>query len=95
MGRWLWDVGTDAVQWSDELHRIHGVEPLEFSGTLEGHLACAHPSDRGRLRDVMMAAVASGQPFEQEYRIIRPDGGERRLYLQIDDPRMVSYAITA
>jgi PAS domain S-box-containing protein len=89
VGRWLWDVGTDAVQWSDELHRIHGVEPLEFSGTLEGHLSCAHPQDRERLRDVMVAAVASGRPFEQEYRIIRPDGGERSLYLR-GEPTMTS-----
>jgi len=89
VGRWLWDVGTDAVQWSDELHRIHGLDPLEFSGTLEGHLRCAHPADRERLRDVMVAAVASGRPFEHEYRILRPDGGERTLYLR-GEPAMSS-----
>jgi PAS domain S-box-containing protein len=89
VGRWLWDVGTGAVQWSDELHRIHGIDPLDFAGTIEGHLGCAHPADRDRLRDVMVAAVASGRPFEQEYRILRPDGGERRLYLR-GDPALSS-----
>jgi PAS domain S-box-containing protein len=89
VGRWLWDVGTDAVQWSDELHRIHGVDPLDFSGTLEGHLSCAHLLDRDRLREVMVAAVASGHPFEHEYRVIRPDGGERWIYLRAE-PTMSS-----
>jgi PAS domain S-box-containing protein len=89
VGRWLWDVGTDAVQWSDELHRIHGVDPLEFSGTLDGHLSCSHPDDRDGLREVMAAAVASGHPFEHEYRILRPDGEERRIYLR-GEPAMSS-----
>jgi PAS domain S-box-containing protein len=70
VGRWLWDVGTDAVQWSDELHRMHGVDPLEFDGTLAGHLEVVHPDDRERVRTLMQAAVASGQAFEDEYRIV-------------------------
>ena len=77
VGRWLWDVGTGAVQWSDELHRIHGVDPLDFAGTLDAHVGCAHPDDRDRVREPMEDAVRSGRPFEDEYRIVRPDGDER------------------
>jgi len=69
VGRWLWDVGTDAVQWSDELHRMHGVDPLDFEGTLAAHLSVVHDDDRERVRSLMEAAVASGQPFEDEYRV--------------------------
>jgi PAS domain S-box-containing protein len=69
VGRWLWDVGTDAVQWSDELHRMHGVDPLEFEGTLAAHLSVVHPADRDRIRSLMEGAVVSGQPFEDEYRL--------------------------
>jgi hypothetical protein len=32
VGSWLWDRRTGAVQWSDEFHRIHGVDPLDFDG---------------------------------------------------------------
>jgi PAS domain S-box-containing protein len=69
VGRWLWDVGTDAVQWSDELHRMHGVDPLEFEGTLAAHLSVVHDDDRERVRLLMEDAVANGQPFEDEYRV--------------------------
>ena len=72
------------MQWSDELHRIHGVDPLEFAGTLDAHLGCAHPDDRARIRDAMEAAVRSAQPFEDEYRIVRPDGEERWIYLRAE-----------
>lgn len=69
VGRWLWDVGTDAVQWSDELHRMHGIDPLEFEGTLTAHLSVVHPDDRDRVRSLMEGAVATSQPFEDEYRL--------------------------
>ena len=74
VGRWLWDVGTDAVQWSDELHRMHGVDPLDFEGTLAAHLSVVHPDDRDRVRSLMEGAVASSQPFEDEYRVVDKDG---------------------
>ena len=69
VGRWLWDVGSGAVQWSDELHRMHGVDPLDFEGTLDAHLSVVHPDDRDRVRALMEGAVATSQPFEDEYRI--------------------------
>jgi PAS domain S-box-containing protein len=84
VGRWLWDVGTGAVQWSDELHRIHGVEPLEFAGTFEAHVGCFHPDERPRIRAAMENAVTSGRPFEDEYRILRPDGQERWIYVRAE-----------
>ncbi len=73
MGTWLWDVRTGAVQWSTEFHRIHGVDPLDFDGTFESHVAMVHPDDRQRVRSEMERSVASGRPFYDEYRIVRPD----------------------
>ena len=44
VGSWLWDRRTDTVQWSDEFHRIHGVGPRDFDGTLDAHLATVYPT---------------------------------------------------
>ena len=56
-GRWLWDVATGAVQWSDELHRIMGVEPMEFEGTIAAHLA-----PRARRQTVRQSGPRSSGP---------------------------------
>jgi PAS domain S-box-containing protein len=88
VGRWLWDVGTDAVQWSDELHRMHGVDPLDFEGTLAAHLNVVHPDDRERIRSLMEGAVASSQPFEDEYRIA--DDGTTRWFAMRAEPTIGS-----
>src|SRR5687767_5215926 len=49
VGIWIWDATTSEVQWSDELYRIHGVNPMDFDGTYEGHLATIAPEDRERV----------------------------------------------
>ena len=88
VGRWLWDVGTDAMQWSDELHRMHGVDPLEFEGTLTAHLNVVHPDDRDRVRALMEGAVASSLPFEDEYRV--GDNGDTRWFAMRAEPAIGS-----
>ncbi len=92
VGSWLWDVRTGAVQWSDELHRIHGVDPLEFEGTLEAHVRQVHPEDEKRVLAGMEEAVASGRPFEEEYRIVRA-GGELRWVLSRAEPSIGSAGV--
>jgi PAS domain S-box-containing protein len=84
VGGWVWDVGTGAVQWSEELHRIHGLDPARFAGTIEAHLEPVHPVDRQRVRAAMTAAVSLHQPLMIEYRIIRPDGAVRHLYARAE-----------
>jgi PAS domain S-box-containing protein len=84
VGRWLWDVGTGSVQWSEELHRIHGVDPLEFAGTLDAHLERIHPDDRDRIRAGMEAAVRSGRRFEDEYRVERSERELRLVYVRAE-----------
>lgn len=83
VGSWLWDVRTGTVQWSEELHRIHGVEPLDFEGTVEAHLRPVHPDDRRRVRAALHEAVATpATPLDLRYRVRRPGGDVRDLHLR-------------
>jgi PAS domain S-box-containing protein len=80
VGSWLWDRRTGAVQWSDEFHSIHGVEPLDFDGTIDAHLRTIHTDDREQVRAAMEESVESGRPFEGEYRIVRPNHDVRVVH---------------
>ncbi len=84
VGHWVWDVRTDAVQWSEGLHRIFGTDPVNFGGTLEAHLEAIHPADRGRVLDEMRQAVSTTRPFAVRYRILRPDGTTGELESRAD-----------
>jgi PAS domain S-box-containing protein len=80
VGSWLWDVRTGAVQWSDEFHRIHGVDPLDFEGTFAAHLDRIHADDRDQVEQALVEAVDTNRPFEARYRVVRPDGTERLVH---------------
>ncbi len=78
VGSWDWDVVTGEVRWSDEVFRIYGFEPGTFTPTLERMLEVVHPVDRDKLRSDFDAVLYRGEPYDFEYRIVRP-GGEVRV----------------
>ena len=82
VGSWLWDLRTGTVQWSDEFHRIHGVDPLDFDGTLDAHLSRIHGDDREAVRTGMEESVQSARAFDHVYRVLRADGAERTVHVR-------------
>jgi len=79
VGDWFVDTGKGTVEWSEELYRIHGVEPGQFAGTYEVALAFIHPDDRRGAAALRLGAEPGMGPIEGEHRIIRPDGQVRWL----------------
>jgi PAS domain S-box-containing protein len=74
VGIWDWDILANHVSWTDSLYRIHGLEPHEFSGTVEGFSALVHPDDRQRVADAIRRALHENEAYELEFRAVRPDG---------------------
>jgi PAS domain S-box-containing protein len=78
-GSWEWDMQTGTVTWSDELYRIYGITPEEYTPSYEGYLGRVHPDDREHVAAAIGRAAESHQPFGFEERILRPDGTVRVL----------------
>jgi PAS domain S-box-containing protein len=79
VGSFEWDIGSDRVTWTDELHRIYGLEPGQFVGTVEAFLKKVHPDEVELTRRVIFDACRNPGPFEYDHRIIRADGSIRWL----------------
>ena len=79
IGSWQWDPATDAITWSDELFEVTGLRrdepPLGFTDFQK----LIHPEDRHRVRAAVEGAMASGEPYQVDYRIVRPDGAVRHI----------------
>ena len=82
LGSFHWDVSGEGVVWSDELYRIYGLEPSESSITYKTYLEHIHPEDRDQVGRAVEQALATWQPFEHEYRIVRPTGETRWVFAQ-------------
>jgi PAS domain S-box-containing protein len=80
IGSWYWDVGANAVTWTDELYRIYGLEPQASPATFEGYVQRVHPDHRDQVVSAVQETLRSGESFDHEYRIVRPTGEERWVH---------------
>jgi diguanylate cyclase (GGDEF)-like protein/PAS domain S-box-containing protein len=79
IGSWEWDVGPDILTWSEELHRIFGVDPATFRPTYAAYLGMIHPEDREPVRAELNDCRENPRAFAFDHRIVRPDGEVRWL----------------
>ena len=72
---WDLDVTTGQLFWSDEIFHMLGLEPGSVDPTLDLFQSLVHPNDRDAWLERHAAGAASGHPYVQEVRLVRPDGG--------------------
>lgn len=81
MGLWVWETAGDEVQWSRQMHEIAGIEPSDFGGDRDAHLAVFAAESRDDIRQQMDEAVSEYRGFEMDCSLVRPDGTLRWVHL--------------
>ncbi len=79
-GSWIWDITEDREIWSDEIFRIFGLAPQEFSATYDAFLESVHPDDRELVRASVDAAIHNNELYSIDHRIVRPNGDIRYVH---------------
>ncbi len=79
-GDWQLDARTGEVVWSDELYRIFGLDPRRTRVDVDTFRDAVHPDDRALVAEVVQGALADGEPYQVEHRIVRPDGSIRYVH---------------
>jgi PAS domain S-box-containing protein len=83
VGHYVHDLETGVIIASDENYRILGLQPQD-SIRLSRAFELIHPDDRARVHQERNEAVRTGQHFEVEFRMVRPDGEVRYIHSQGD-----------
>src|SRR5262249_44047912 len=73
-GSWRWHVRTGEVHGSAEHSRIFGFEPTAGPRPHLRYRERVHPDDRPALEQLIHSVIRDQRAFQQEYRIILPDG---------------------
>jgi diguanylate cyclase (GGDEF)-like protein/PAS domain S-box-containing protein len=81
IGHWRVDSIDQTIFWSPEVFRMHGI-PEGQPPALEQAVDLYHQGDRQRVSEAIAHALADGQPFAFEARIVRPDGSFRYVATQ-------------
>jgi len=70
--------------WSEEVYRIFGRAPGQPEASLAAFLEAVHPDDRAGLLAASRKAIAAGNAYQFEHRILRPDGALRIVLEQAE-----------
>lgn len=79
IGCWEFDMESQITYWTEELYRIHGLDPSQPAPTPEEILALVHPEDHPIHREAILKPVIQQEAFEANFRIIRKDGAIRYI----------------
>ncbi|MEG3921623.1 PAS domain S-box protein [Microcoleus sp. T3_A4] len=93
VGNWECDLSANTTTWSEELSRIFGIEPTQPAPTLTEFSQYVHPDDRQKWQTTIDAAIANGQSYSLEYRILRlePTMGADNCQSQTSEAGFIRY----
>jgi PAS domain S-box-containing protein len=80
IGSGVWNVQTDTVWWSQEMHRLYGFEPGRVVPTTDLFFSIVHPEDRPRLERDFERVLREQTDYTLDFRIVRPDGATRYIH---------------
>ncbi|HLW55510.1 MAG TPA: ATP-binding protein [Candidatus Angelobacter sp.] len=73
IGIWEWDLQSGRLAWSEEVCRMHGIEPAGFDGRYETWMESIHLDDSWRVQASLGEALNKGGDSEVQYRVSLPD----------------------
>jgi PAS domain S-box-containing protein len=82
LGSFECDSSLQKLTCSDELFRIFGLDPTLVEPSHETVHNLIHPNDREFWAQSLAQTIASGQDNEAEFRIVRPDGVLRYVFVK-------------
>jgi PAS domain S-box-containing protein len=79
-GTFAWNIETNEIDWDTNLDRLFGLAPGATARTLAEFIRLVHPHDRKRVIDACQRCADGAREFEEEFRVVWPDGSVRWLY---------------
>jgi PAS domain S-box-containing protein len=73
IGIWEWDLQSGKLAWSEEICRMHGIEPEKFDGKYESWMENIHLEDSWRVHASITDALAKHGEYEAQYRVMFAD----------------------
>ncbi|MEI8257173.1 MAG: PAS domain S-box protein [Deltaproteobacteria bacterium] len=94
IGRWQWTFATDTVTWSEEIYRITGRNPGAPAPGFGEMSSCYTPESWALLNAAVASTGQTGEPYEIDLDMVRPDGTITHTSTRGDVDRDASGRIT-
>lgn len=79
LGSWIWNVKTGAVEWTDQVYEIFGLDPGEFEPQIDSVMSRFHPDDQNQNQILIQDAIENQAAITFSSRIVMPDNSIRNV----------------
>src|SRR6185503_3513174 len=79
IGIWDWDIASGEIGWSERNFALHGMNPESGGPSYAQWQNAIHPADRDRVNAGIAQAIATGAPYQADYRVVYRSGETRWL----------------
>ena len=84
IGNWTYNLEEDAMNWSDELYRIFGLETQSGEFASRDFMDMVHPDDRHLLDDIMEKTIAEPKAFDLFFRTMPVNDVSRTVHMKAE-----------
>ena len=76
IGTWDWDIGAAMLRIDERFAKLYGAAPeaVSVGFPVDLFFESLHPDDSARVRAAVERAIETGERYESEFRLRRPDG---------------------
>ncbi|WP_104664096.1 sensor domain-containing protein [Ensifer adhaerens] len=79
IGVFDFNLDIERDDWDERMFEIYGLDPSGGPPSSESWENCLHPEDRDAVIARTKEGIASGKPYSNAFRIVRPDGSVRHI----------------
>ena len=79
IGIWDWDIANNNLIWDEWMYKLYGINSSDSTGTYQTWESTIHPEDLERCREALQQSFLNNKDYENEFRIIYPDGTIRYI----------------
>lgn len=79
IGVWDLDLRDGRLTWDSTMHALFEVAADDFNGNFADWERCVHPDDLQPTKDHFQSSIESGEPFNDEFRIVLSDGRTKHI----------------
>lgn len=74
IGSWDWDIPHNILTWDDRMYELYGITAAQFTNAYDAWSSRVHPDDCPRSKAVVHQALNGEKDFDDEFRVVHPDG---------------------
>ncbi len=76
IGTWKWDLVTNSLEWDENMYRLYGANPDDFTGAYDAWESSLSSESKAEAVKEINTAIAGGKSFDTTFQVVQRNSGK-------------------